>query len=418
MKKILFVLIGSLLLFNCKEPSLPQIAKQENHYNHQIFEENKLPPRATYFSFETAEISNKEESKRFINLNGEWKFNFVKDPKNRPTTFHNTHFDDSDWETIPVPANWEVEGYDYPIYLDERYPFDTAWPHAPEDYNPVGTYRKTIQLSEAFLSEDVIIHFAGAKSAMYLYINGRYVGYSQGSKTPAEFNISPYVKEGNNVFAIQMFRWSDASYLESQDFLRMSGIERDVYLYSQPKVYISDYHVYTNLDDSYSKGIFKGTVSINNTTNTVITREVKLDLLEGATPIVSSEKIVEVPIGSKVDVVFDNIIEKVKKWSAEEPNLYSLQIALEDLANPQNNQYIKRNVGFKSVEIKRSQVLFNGEPFYIKGVDRHETDPYTGHVVSKESMERDIKLMKQNNINAVRSSHYPNDPYWLELCDT
>ncbi|NNK18296.1 MAG: DUF4981 domain-containing protein, partial [Maribacter sp.] len=195
-------------------------------------------------------------------------------------------------------------------------------------------------------------------------------------------------------------------------------IERDVYLYSQPKVYISDYHAYTNLDESYSKGIFKGTVSINNTTDTVITRKVKLDLLEGATPIVSSEKIVEVPKGSKVDVVFDNIIEEVKKWSAEEPNLYSLQIALEDLANPQNNQYIKRNVGFKSVEIKRSQVLFNGEPFYIKGVDRHETDPFTGHVVSKESMERDIKLMKQNNINAVRSSHYPNDPYWLELCDT
>ena len=418
MKKILFVLIGSLILFNCKDKPLPAVAKQENHYNHQLFEENKLPPRATYFSFETTEISNKEESKRFLSLNGEWKFHFVKDPKNRPTTFQNTHFDDSDWGTIPVPANWEVEGYDYPIYLDERYPFDTEWPKAPKDYNPVGTYRREIQLNKEFLSEEVVIHFAGAKSAMYLYVNGKYVGYSQGSKTPAEFNITPYLKEGKNVFAMQMFRWSDASYLESQDMLRMSGIERDVYLYSQPKVFISDYHAYTNLDDSYSNGIFRGTISIKNTTNDVISRIVALELLDENESIFSTEKTIELSKDSKIDVVFNDIVKEVKQWSAEQSNLYTLRISLEDENSPNNSQYLNKKVGFKRVEIKNSQVLINGKAIYIKGVDRHETDPHTGHVVSKESMERDIELMKQNNINAVRSSHYPNDPYWLELCDT
>ena len=418
MKKILFVLIGSLILFNCKDKSLPTVAKQENHYNHQIFEENKLPPRATYFSFETSEISKKEESNRFLSLNGEWKFHFVIDPKKRPTTFQNMHFDDSDWGTIPVPANWEVEGYDYPIYLDERYPFDTKWPQAPKDYNPVGTYRREIKLSKEFLSEDVIIHFAGAKSAMYFYVNGKYVGYSQGSKTPAEFNITPYLKEGKNVFAMQMFRWSDASYLESQDMLRMSGIERDVYLYSQPKVFISDYHAYTNLDDSYSNGVFRGTITVKNTTNDVVSRIVALELLDENKSIFSTEKTIELSIDSKIDVVFNDIVKEVKQWSAEQPNLYTLKISLEDEISPKNSQYLNKKIGFKRVEIKNSQVLINGKAIYIKGVDRHETDPHTGHVVSKKSMERDIELMKQNNINAVRSSHYPNDPYWLELCDT
>ncbi len=418
MKKFVYTILGLLILVNCKKQPLTLVAKQENHYNHQIFEENKLPPRATYFGFETPEIENKENSKRFIDLNGEWKFHFVTDPKLRPTTFQNTHFDDSDWGTIPVPSNWEVEGYDYPIYLDERYPFDTEWPAVPNDYNPVGTYRKEINLDKDYLLEDSIIHFAGAKSAMYLYVNGKYVGYSQGSKTPAEFNITKFIKEGKNVIAIQMFRWSDASYLESQDFLRMSGIERDVYLYSQPKVYISDYHAYTNLDDSYTNGIFSGTISVNNKTNDVVSRIVRLELLDTNETIITTEKTIEIPKNSKTDVIFNDIVKEVRKWSAENPNLYRLHITLEDSTNAENNQYLKRNIGFKSVEIKNSQVLFNGKPIYIKGVDRHETDPHTGHVVSKESMEKDIRLMKQNNINAVRSSHYPNDPYWLDLCDT
>ncbi len=417
MKKIFFIISVSILFVGCKREQLVTIAEQRNHYNHQIFEENKLAPRATYFGFESTDVLEKKNSKRFIDLNGDWKFHFTTDPKKRPTTFHNVHFDDSEWKTIPVPANWEVEGYDYPIYLDERYPFNTQWPQAPDDYNPVGTYRREVNLTKEFLLEDVILHFAGAKSAMYLYVNGHYVGYSQGSKTPAEFSISKYLKEGSNLMAMQLFRWSDASYLESQDMLRMSGIERDVYLYSQPKVCIDDYHAYTNLDDSYTHGIFKSTVSIKNADSDIISRNVKLELFDGKTLIFKTTKTLKIPPGSKTNVEFDTLIKNISPWSAEQPHLYPLQISLEDPLNAGNNQYIKRHTGFKRVEIKNSQVLINGKAIYIKGVDRHETDPHTGHVVSRESMELDIKLMKQNNINAVRSSHYPNDPYWLDLCD-
>ena len=255
MKKIipLFFLMSIL---GCKQKPLQVVDEQTFHYNHEVFEDNKLPPRASFFSFENEMINEKEDSKRFLSLNGDWKFHWVKDPKRRPSTFQNINYDDSNWTTIPVPANWEVEGFGKPIYLDERYPFTTKWPDAPTDYNPVGTYRKTIDLDSEFLSEDVILHFVGAKSAMYVYINGSYVGYSQGSKTPAEFNITKYLKEGKNLIALQMFRWSDASYLESQDMLRMSGIEREVFLYSKPKVSVSDLHFTADLDSSFTTGLF------------------------------------------------------------------------------------------------------------------------------------------------------------------
>jgi len=415
---IKYIYIGILcILSSCAEKPLQPVAKQASHFNHQIFEENKLASRATFFGFEREGLLEKENSKRFLSLNGNWKFNWVKDPKKRPTTFQNITFDDTDWVTIPVPANWEVEGYGHPIYLDERYPFTTKWPDAPTDYNPVGTYRKEISFDKELLSQDIILHFAGAKSAMYVYVNGNYVGYSQGSKTPAEFNITKYLSEGKNLIALQMFRWSDASYLESQDMLRMSGIEREVYVYAQPKVFVSDYHANTNLDDSCLNGIFKGTFSVRNSTPNAAKRTILLEVFDQGTSIFKTSEDITIPAKTITKVVSDKIIEQVKQWSAELPNLYTLKIALEDKTNAKNNQYIQKAIGFKSIEIKNSQVLVNGKAIYFRGVDRHETDPYTGHVVSRESMEKDIRLMKQNNINAVRSSHYPNDPYWLDLCD-
>jgi beta-galactosidase len=417
MKSAFILSLFLLVLASCKQVVLPVVAEQVNHYNHKIFEENKLPPRASFFGFESEKVSAKESSSRFLSLNGDWKFHFVKDPGQRPTTFQNINFDDSEWSTILVPANWEVEGYDHPIYLDERYPFDAKWPDIPTDYNPVGTYRKELDLPKEFLSEDLILHFEGAKSAMYVYINGEYVGYSQGSKTPAEFNITPYVTEGKNLIALQLFRWSDASYLESQDMIRMSGIERDVYLYTRPKVFVSDYFTYTSLENNYSDGIFKAVVSITNTSPEMASRKISVELVDGTTPIFKSVKTLQIPKDSTIEFHVDKILDKVKPWSAEIPNLYGLKIVLENESNNDNNEYINRWTGFKRVEIKNSQVLINGKAIYIRGVDRHETDPFTGHVVSKASMEKDIKLMKQNNINAVRCSHYPNDPYWLELCD-
>jgi beta-galactosidase len=398
-------------VLGCQHEPLIEIAEQVYHYNHTVFEENKLTPRATFFAFENESIEDKEHSKRFLSLNGTWKFNWVKDPKQRPTTFQNIAYDDSEWTTIPVPANWEVEGFGHPIYLDERYPFTTKWPDAPNDYNPVGTYRKTINLDSDFLNEEVILHFAGAKSAMYVYVNGNYIGYSQGSKTPTEFNISKFLKKGKNLIALQLFRWSDASYLESQDMLRMSGIERDVYLYSRPKIHVSDFYANTNLDTSYQNGVFNGTISITNDTNETVSKSISVEILDDKNLIFKTDETIEISANSVKEFNANTIINKVKPWSAETPNLYTLKISLD------NNQFITKYIGFKRVEIKNSQVLINGEAIYIKGVNRHETNPFTGHVVSKASMEKDIKLMKQNNINAVRSAHYPNDPYWLGLCD-
>ncbi len=410
----LFLLI---VLYGCKKTDLPSVAEQAYHFDHTIFEENKLPPRATFFGYENESIDKKEDSRRFLSLNGPWKFNWVKDPKQRPTKFHNPKFDDSNWSSIPVPANWEVEGFGKPIYLDERYPFTTNWPEVPKDYNPVGTYRKEITLDEDFLKEEVILHFAGAKSAMYVYINGSYVGYSQGSKTPAEFNITSFLKKGKNLIALQMFRWSDASYVESQDMLRMSGIEREVYLYTRPLAHISDYETKTTLDDAYSTGQLFSSIWIQNNTDVNASRTIRFLLFDENEAVVDFTKSVEILANDSFVLNPRSVIKDAKKWSAETPNLYTLKVALLDETAPQNNQHLKRSVGFKRVEIRDSQLLVNGQPIYIKGVDRHETDPHTGHVVSKASMEKDIQLMKQHNINAVRSAHYPNDPYWLDLCD-
>lgn len=417
MKRIHIGFLAFACLFGCTRQQLPEVAEQSYHFNHKIFEENKLPPRATFFGMESFDTKTKENSNRFYNLNGNWKFHFVKNPKERPTTFQNKEYEDDHWNTIPVPANWEVEGYDHPIYLDERYPFDTQWPNVPTEYNPVGSYRKEIELPQDFLKEDVILHFEGAKSVMYLYVNGMYVGYSQGSKTPAEFDVTEFLSEGKNLIALQMFRWSDASYLESQDMLRMSGIERGVYLYTRPKVFVADYHSYSSLDDTYTDGVFKETIYLNNQSDQKAFRSINVELFEKEESIFSKTSKIEIGAKDTLELEFETILEKVRQWSAEEPNLYGLKISMEDSINPKNNQYIIGHVGFKRVEIKNSQVLINGKPIYIKGVDRHETDPFTGHVVSRESMENDIRLIKQNNISAVRSSHYPNDPYWLDLCD-
>lgn len=406
-----------LTLIACKQEPLTEVPKQVYHFNHTIFEEHKLEPRATFFATELPSILQKEDSERFMSLNGDWKFDWVKNPQDRPRSFHHRTFNDQDWHTIKVPSNWEVEAYGHPIYLDERYPFTTKWPDAPKDYNPVGTYRKTINLTKEFLEEEVILHFAGAKSAMYVYINGQYVGYSQGSKTPAEFNVRKYLQSGKNLIALQMFRWSDASYVESQDMLRMSGIERAVYLYSRPKVFISDYHIKPDLDKSYRNGIFDGTIYIKNESDVQASRVLDIEIHRKNTVLFTKELDMKIEPNSTKEIAFNDIIKDVQQWSAELPNLYDFNISMIDQTDTKNNLYISRPIGFKKVEIKNAQILINGKPIYFKGVDRHETDPYSGHVVSRASMIKDISLMKQHNINAVRSAHYPNDPYWLDLCD-
>ncbi len=408
--KIQYITIIFLLLTACEKQELTSVPDQKNHFNHQIFKENKLAPRASFFAFESPNLKEKEASKRFMSLNGTWNFHWVKNPDNRPTTFHHMEYDDSDWKTIQVPGNWETQGYGKPVYLDERYPFTTQWPDVPQKYNPVGTYRKIIHFDKDFLLEDIILHFEAVK-AVYVYINGQYVGYSQGSKTSAEFNITDFVQEGENLIALQLYRWTDASYLESQDMLRMSGIERDAYVYTRPEIFVEDVYADTHLDADYKNGIFKGAFKISNTTNSVAKKIITVEVLEGNSSAYVVKEEIKIQPNSTAVFTPETSIKNVKHWSAETPNLYTLKIALED------SQFISKQIGFKHIEIKNAQILINGKAIHFRGVNRHETDPYTGHVVSKETMLKDITLMKQNNINSVRSSHYPNNTYWLDLCD-
>lgn len=410
MRKVIYILFITVTLTSCLQEPLTEVPEQTFHYNHEIFEDNRLEPRASFFLFESDNLTNKEQSKRYKGLNGEWKFNWVKNPNDRPKAFHHNNYDDSGWSTIQVPGNWETQGYGKPIYLDERYPFTTKWPNVPQEYNPVGTYRKVINLEKEFLSQDIILHFEAIKS-VYIYVNGQYIGYSQGSKTSVEFKVTEHLKEGENLIALQLYRWTDASYLESQDMLRMSGIERDVYLYTRPKVFIEDVYANTNLSDDYQDGILKGEVKITNTTNEIAKKEVTVELMDEDASIFKTSESIEIQPNNSNIFILETLIENVKPWSAEKPNLYTLRIKLD------NDQFVTEQIGFKSVEIKDTQVLINGKPIYIRGVNRHETDPHSGHVVSKETMLKDITLIKQNNINAVRSSHYPNNTYWLDLCD-
>ncbi len=391
--------------------------------DHTVFAINKEAPHATLFPFrseQAALINNKTSSSHFMLLNGIWKFNWQRNPNNKPEGFEQQGFDDSSWGTIPVPANWELEGYGYPIYLDERFPFTTTWPDAPTKYNPIGSYRKTFELPEHWRDKQVFLHVGAAKSSLDVWLNGSKVGFSQGAKTPAEFNLTPYLRQGENLVALQIRRWSDASYLESQDMLRISGIERDVYLYTTEQQHIFDFFAKPKLNDNFSRGELELEVDLNNYQNKSTEHLVEFKLFDprqDMKQVLFQQK--NVKLAAKADntqLTFSKTLEHPALWSAEKPNLYTLLINLRD-THGNLLESVRQDIGFRHIEIKNSQLLVNGQPIYIKGVDRHETSPHHGHVVDKALMEQDIKLMKQFNINAVRSSHYPNNPYWYELTD-
>jgi len=395
--------------------------------NNEVFAINKEAPHATLFPFQSVNESLtdiKEQSDNFLLLNGLWKFNWQRSPINKPDNFEQANYDDNAWSMIPVPGNWETEGFGYPIYLDERFPFTTTWPEAPKEYNPIGSYRKPFTLPASWKNKQVFLHVGAAKSSLDVWLNGEKVGFSQGSKTPAEFDLTPYIKADGNLLAFQIRRWTDASYLESQDMLRISGIERDVYLYATPKQHIFDFHAKPTLNSNFTQGTLTLDIDIKNFTTKASKQSVEVQLLDPRNNMtVIAEKQKSITLKSKQTdgnnsqtITFNEPINDPALWSAETPNLYTLLINLKD---NQGNiiESIRDDIGFRHLEVINSQLTINGKPITIRGVDRHETDPQHGHVVSKASMEKDIRLMKEFNINAVRSSHYPNNPYWYELTD-
>ncbi|AQT69362.1 Beta-galactosidase [Anaerohalosphaera lusitana] len=393
--------------------------------NQKIFAINREPSHCTlmpFGSFEAAVEGQMSESQYYKSLNGMWKFNWVKKPADRPADFYKAGYDVSGWDEIAVPSNWEMEGYGTPIYTNVTYPFPANPPEIPHDNNPVGSYKTTFTVPDGWDGREVLINFDGVESAFYIWVNGRKVGYHQGSRTPVEFDITKYVKDGKNDLAVEVYRWCDGSYLEDQDFWRLSGIFRDVYLFSTPKVHVRDFFVQADLDDDYEDAEFKVTGVVRNYgSRTSDDYEVAVSLLDAdgeevESKVLDSEKVSRIAAGKEVDFELEADVDDPAKWTAETPNLYTVVITLNDESG-NLVEAMSCKFGFRDIELKNGQLLVNGKAVYFKGVNRHEHDPDTGHYVSRESMIEDIKLMKQNNINAVRTCHYPDAPLWYELCD-
>ena len=392
--------------------------------NSEVFAINKEPPRASFLphpSRDSALRSDFLESPWKLSLNGKWRFKLVTNPQSAPEGFMQLDFDDSTWDTIPVPSNWQMLGYDKPIYVNVQYPFPANPPYVPQDNNPTGLYRKWFNLNrEQLENKQVFIVFEGVDSAFYLWVNGQFVGYSQGSRLPAEFNITSYVREGSNLVAVKVLRWSDGSYLEDQDMWRLSGIFRDVYVYVTPNVRIRDFYIKTIFDREYKDATLEVLVKVRNYSKKVKKHlSVEIELLDDEGNRIFREpprqNIDEIKPGEEIYLTFRENIKEPRKWSAENPYLYKLLLTLSE--EEKALETVRAFVGFRQVEVKDGQILINGTPVLLKGVNRHEHDDIRGHAITKESMVKDIILMKRFNFNAVRTSHYPNHPYWYHLCD-
>lgn len=398
-----------------------------------IFGRNKEPGHAMVVPYPDIELALKGErtaSPRLKLLNGDWRFHYAPTPAAAPQNPGDVSLDDGAWDTIPVPSNWQLQGYDRPRYTNVQYPFPPdALPRVPEDDNPTGTYRLRFQIPAEWEGMQVHIVFDGVDSAFHLWVNGQAVGYSQDSRLPAEFDLTPYVHAGENVLAVRVYRWSDGSYLEDQDFWRLSGIYRDVYLVARPPLYLRDCVVTTTFDPTYQDATLRVRALLHNLGESAqrCALQARLfaadgSMVAGARYLIHPERggalvaAASVEAGGEADVELVHKLPKPRKWSAEEPYLYTLLLTLE-VGMGQILEATTIKVGFRQVEIRGGQLLLNGVPIRLGGVNRHEHDPQRGHAVSVESMLQDILLMKRHNINTVRTSHYPNDPRWYDLCD-
>ena len=413
MKKILFYL---LVIIFCKTAF-----SQNDWENPEMFQQNREKARASFYPYSTIEKALDDEplSETFIKcLNGKWKFNFTDHSDKGVPDFEKMGFDDTKWDEIPVPGNWEMYGYGYPHYTNVVYPFEKNPPFIKASQNSVGSYITYFEVDENWLNREVYIQLGSVKSGYYLWVNGTKVGYNQDSKLPAEFNITPYLKKGTNKLAVKVFKFTDGSYLEDQDFWRLSGIQRDVFLYARPKTHISDFFSKALLDANYENGVFNLETKIKNTsTKKVSNLKLQYQILDAeGKEVLSNENSFSMKASAVNDFIFTGDIPKVNAWSAENPYLYTLVLNLEDNKG-KTIEATSIKIGFRTTEIKGGQLLVNGKPILLKGVNRHEHNQQYGHVVNKENMLGDIRMMKLNNINAVRTSHYPNDPLFYKLCD-
>ena len=382
----------------------------------EVNQVNREARHAHFFAFEDEELArqgDKAKSGRYLSMEGLWKFHFVKNHQDAPKDFFGLKYDDSKWVDFPVPGLFELNGYGDKIYKNIGYAWATTFksdpPYIGETNNYTGSYRRTFELPADWNGQEVVFHVGSATSNLSVWVNGKFVGYSEDSKVAAEFNITKYLKKGQNLIAMQVMRWCDGSYIEDQDFWRFTGIAREVYLYARPKVHVEDFFVNADLKNDYQEGVLSGEIKIAQAKG----KTVELQLID--------------PQGEQVRqtsaTMFNNgpltfrfeTLGQVKAWTAETPHLYTLIMTLKQ--GDKVLEVIPQRIGFRHVEIKGGQLLVNGQPILIKGADRHELDPDGGYIVSVERMIQDIKIMKYLNINAVRTCHYPDDPRWYDLCD-
>lgn len=406
MKKYVFLGLAGCALLSANAQTFKEWQDES------VNEINRAAMHTHFFAYENAEKAGsdvKENSKNFMSMNGSWKFFWVKNADQRPTDFWKVGYNDKGWDDMKVPAVWELNGYGDPIYVNIGYPWRNQYknnpPHVPTEKNHVGSYRREFVIPADWSGKDIVAHFGAVSSNMYLWVNGKFVGYSEDSKLEAEFDLTPYVKPGQkNLIAFQVFRWCDGSYFEDQDFFRYTGVARDCYLYARNKKRIDDIRVVPDLDAEYKSGSLTVNLSLKGNT------AVSLELLDAANKTVATA---EVKGAGKQSSVIR--VDNPNKWTAETPYLYTLRATLKE--GGKVTEVVPLKVGFRKIELKNSQLLVNGQPVLFKGADRHEMDPDGGYVVSRERMIQDIQIMKKFNLNAVRTCHYPDDSFWYDLCD-
>ncbi|MGF1696809.1 beta-galactosidase [Vibrio lamellibrachiae] len=405
--------------------SFEEILRARDWENQHVTHANTLNPHTTLNAY-TTELSarNAEPSENNVSLNGQWKFELFEQPESVPNNFMDEEFDVAQWSEITVPSNWQMEGHDKPIYTNVKYPFDDTPPYVPND-NPTGCYRTSFNLDSDWCQRQLRIQFAGVNSAFHIWCNGKWVGYSQDSRLPAEFDLSDFVNEGENQLAVMVIRWSDGSYLEDQDMWWLSGIFREVSLISKPEVHIADVDVVTTLDDVYQDAVLNVTTTLNQNSDK---HAVSIKLFDAEGELVASHKAestnnvdIDEKGGWNNKVIHAIDVANPNKWSAESPYLYRVVVSLVDSSLENEEQQLIEceaySIGFRSVEITDGLLKVNGKAVLIRGANRHEHHPELGHAVSYESMVEDVRMMKKFNFNAVRTAHYPNDPRWYQLCD-
>lgn len=387
--------------------------------NPKVFAEGRLAPRATAYPYATAEaaVAGKfDASPYYKSLNGQWKFKYSENPSDRPADFYKKGYDTSSWNDITVPSNWEMQGYGVPIYTNATYVFPMDQPKVDYGKNPVGSYKRSFDIPSDWDGRRVYLHFGGATSGMYVWVNGQKVGYVQSTKNAAEFDITPYIKPGTNDVACEVYRWTDGSYLEDQDFWRLTGLERDVYLYSTAPQRIADFFAKAQLDKAYKNGVLNLDVDVKNMDKTAqnLTLDYAVYDKAGKKVMGGSRQVALGAEASKTET-FAGTLPKVQKWSAETPNLYTLAITLSK--DGKTVESTSARIGFRTVEIKDNQLMVNGKPIEVHGVNLHEHHDKNGHAMDRATIIKDLETMKRFNINAIRTCHYPQTPLFYELCD-